>query len=459
MAETVNIIGIIVQCMICMTIIDRLSGLQSTYKIWTMKLVCASINLAIWIYAEAMGSFWNILGIMLDIVIYFVYIFIVKRESFLTMFATVMATQIISQIGAVIVTIVIWGMLNIVKNDSDNTILILFGYLLRIMLLYLLIVLDKRYQISRLIEKARAQYIIVIVGLLFQFSRLIIRVRRDSSDKVLLYIALTILIIGGIFGILWIIDWYCTEREKRLLWEDNDRMSKRLHKSKELIPALNSALNHLKIDSDSTALDGILEEIHQLCQEQLGESRQWDMQEKSFPSTGIHILDEQIQLYGKEAAEKSINFDVFVGAPLPEIFKERHIKELDFLRLIGDLVRNAFRAIEKSEKAKGSILLVIGCIDDIFQIDIYDDGAPFPLFILNGFGKRGNTQGGTGNGIADMLDFLEQHQATYQLTEYGEGATFSKGISIIWNGKNGRWIDSYRSGQILEGSLLLPKEP
>ena len=236
-------------------------------------------------------------------------------------------------------------------------------------------------------------------------------------------------------------------------------MSKRLHKSKELIPALNSALNHLKIDSDSTALDGILEEIHQLCQEQLGESRQWDMQEKSFPSTGIHILDEQIQLYGKEAAEKSINFDVFVGAPLPEIFKERHIKELDFLRLIGDLVRNAFRAIEKSEKAKGNILLVIGCIDDIFQVDIYDDGAPFPLFILNEFGKRGNTQGGTGNGIADMLDFLEQHKATYQLTEYGEGATFSKGISIIWNGKNGRWIDSYRSGRILEGSLLLPKEP
>ena len=100
----------------------------------------------------------------------------------------------------------------------------------------------------------------------------------------------------------------------------------------------------------------------------------------------------------------------------------------------------------------------MGVIGDILQIDIYDDGVAFPLFILDEFGKRGNTEGGTGNGITDMLELLEKHKATYQLTEYEKEDTFTKGISIIWDGKNERWIDSYRNSEISNKSILLPKE-
>lgn len=121
-------------------------------------------------------------------------------------------------------------------------------------------------------------------------------------------------------------------------------------------------------------------------------------------------------------------------------------------------MRNAFRSIEKREDGTGNILLVMGVIGDVLQIDIYDDGVPFPLFILDEFGKRGNTEGGTGNGLTDMLELLEKHQATYQLTEYEREDTFTKGISIIWDGKNGRWIDSYRSSEISPKSILNPKK-
>lgn len=57
-----------------------------------------------------------------------------------------------------------------------------------------------------------------------------------------------------------------------------------------------------------------------------------------------------------------------------------------------------------------------------------------------------------------MLELLEKHKATYQLTEYGKEDTFTKGISIIWDGKNERWIDSYRNSEISNKSILLPKE-
>lgn len=458
MAEIVDVIGISVQCIICMAIIDILSNIVWNCKTCYVKLTWLSLNFLLWFYVVETGNVWSALGIFLDTLGYCLYLFVLKPQNISTVFAIVMATQIINQIGALFVAFVSFRINSLVGKNSVQTLCLLIGYLFRLAFLYVLYILDKKYKISKALVKTITKFTIIVIGMFFQSTRLIFRLCYQNEDSVFLYVALTIFLMGTIFGILWIIDWYCTEREKKLLLEDNNRMSKRLHKSKEIIPALNSALNQLKTDNDSSAFNDILEEIHQLCKEQLGESEQWDMQDKSFPPTGIHILDEQIQLYGIEAAKKGINFDVFVGTPLSEILKERNIKELDFLRLIGDLMRNAFRAIDKSGRENGNILLVIGCVNDVFQVDIYDDGIPFPLFILNEFGKRGNTQGGTGNGIADMLDFLEQHQATYQLIEYEEGATFSKGISIIWNQENGRWIDSHRSAQIAEGSLLLPKK-
>lgn len=457
LAEFAEAVGIIVQCIVYMTIIDVISDIVWSRKIWFVKLACSSLNLLIWFYIVQTGNIWSVVGIVLDTLGYFLYLYILKRQNISIIFAVVMETELVNQIGAILVTLVVFVIDTLVQNGSYHIFFLYSGYIFRIILLYALYYVEKKYRILKLLIETKAKYIIVI-GMLFQFTRFIFRTYYEDTESIFLYVALAIFVTGVLFCVLWLIDWYYNEREKKLLLEDNNRMSKRLHKSKELIPALNSALTQLKTNNNSSEFSGILEEIHQLCKEQLDESEQWDMQEKIFPPTGIHILDEQIQLYGIEAAKKGINLDVFVGVQLPETLKERQIKELDFLRLIGDLMRNAFRAIEKTEKENGNILLVMGCVGDIFQVDIYDDGVPFPLFILNEFGKRGNTQGGTGNGIADMMDFLERHQATYQLTEYEESATFSKGISIIWNYKNERWIDSSRKTKISESSLLLPKK-
>lgn len=458
MAEIADIIGIIVQCVICMSIIDLLSNIVWNCKTCFVKFIWLSLNFLLWFYVVKTGNSWSALGIFLDTLGYCLYLFVLKSQNISTVFAIVMGTQIINQIGTLSVAFMSFAIDVLAQNNSYHIHFLFTGYLFRLAFLYVLYILEKKYQVSKALIKTRTKFTIIIIGMFFQSTRLIFRAYYKDEDSVFLYIALTIFLMGTIFGILWLIDWYYNEREKKLLLEDNNRMSKRLHKSKELIPALNSALTQLKTNNNSSEFSGILEEIHQLCKEQLDESEQWDMQEKIFPPTGIHILDEQIQLYGIEAAKKGINLDVFIGVQLPETLKERQIKELDFLRLIGDLMRNAFRAIEKAEKENGNILLVMGCVGDIFQVDIYDDGVPFPLFILNEFGKRGNTQGGTGNGIADMMDFMERHQATYQLTEYEESATFSKGISIIWNYKNERWIDSSRKTKISESSLLLPKK-
>ncbi|MCI8327159.1 MAG: hypothetical protein HFI37_05210 [Lachnospiraceae bacterium] len=440
-----NAIGILVQCVICMTIIDTLLGIKRGRKTIVVKSIWLLINFLFWFYVERMGNFWNIAGILLDVTGYCIYAMVLRHRHITDIFAIVTTAQIINQVGALVVTFIIFVLDHVIKDEAYHVHLLLVGYVLRGLLLIVLYVVEKRYQLSKILEKKRAKLIITIVGIVLLLTGLIMRINHENADYVFPYITFTILITGALFGVLWVIDWYFNERERKLLWEDNHRMSQRLHRSKEIMPALNSVLGRLKVDTESEEFQDILEEIHQLCEEQMGEDQRADMLEKEFPSTGIRILDEQIQLYGKEAAEKGIHFDMFAGIPMAEVLKEHQIKELDFLRLIGDLMRNAFRAIERSERKDGNILLIMGCVGEIVQIEIYDNGAPFPLFVLDNFGKRGVTQGGTGNGISDILETLDCYQATFCLTEYEENATYSKGISIVWDRKNGRWIESTRN--------------
>lgn len=454
----VESIGIFVKCIIHMAIIDELAELKRSRKMYWTKLVLLTVNFGLCFFMGRIGVRWNILATILGILGYCIYFRYLKSAKALEIYSVVMAAQIIRLIGATLTGCIAFEIDVITKDRDWDSQLLVFGYLLEFCLLYLFCRFNKKYKLQQILKRDRARYIIIVIGMLFLLSGNIISICHEKEGNVILYIALTILFMGMILGLLWLIDWYYDEKEKKLLWEDNRQMSQRIHRSKEILPALSSVLDNLKTDHDTEEVYNILGEIHQLCEEQMEDYKALDSQSKIFPATGIYLLDEQIQVYNTEAGKKGIQFDVFVSEPLSDVLKQRKIKELDFLRLIGDLMRNAFRSIEKKEDGTGNILLVMGVIGDILQIDIYDDGVAFPLFILDEFGKRGNTEGGTGNGITDMLELLEKHKATYQLTEYGKEDTFTKGISIIWDGKNERWIDSYRNSEISNKSILLPKE-
>lgn len=168
---------------------------------------------------------------------------------------------------------------------------------------------------------------------------------------------------------------------------------------------------------------------------------------KSFPTTGIHILDDQIKLYGKEAASKGINFDLFVNIMMSDALKKHNISELDFLQLLDNLMRNAFRAIETNHNNQGNILLIMGYINDILVVEIYDDGDLFSIYMLKRFYENEKPEDVADYSIAEILDAINRYQASYQLTEY-ENMEFSKGFSIVWNNKNRKWLNSHRYKQI-----------
>ena len=206
----------------------------------------------------------------------------------------------------------------------------------------------------------------------------------------------------------------------------------------------------------------LLREMTDLFGQQLKENSKEDLQLKNFCSTGLKILDQQLKVYQMEAIDRGVNLDIYVQAPINDIIKRDDIDQLKLLRAVGDLVRNAFRITEKNKvidicngsndnkeikcRANGHILLIIGCRHEgILEIEVVDNGDQFPIYVIEAFGRRGVTTGGTGNGLADLVEFADETKASLCVEEFdGKTNAFTKKVSIIFDKQRKNYYNSLR---------------
>ena len=280
---------------------------------------------------------------------------------------------------------------------------------------------------------------------------------RDAFEWKVIF--LTIICCTIIFLIISKIEKRNAEQEKARIEENNKILSTKLHKSREILPAMVQVLSNVTenngIEMEQQEAYKLLQEVNDLYGQQLKENSKEDLQLKSFCSTGLKILDQQLNIYQREAVDKDVNFDIYVQAPINELLKRDDIDQLRLQRALGDLVRNAFRSTEREDKkcrAKGHILLIIGCrYEDILEISVVDNGLAFPLEVIEAFGKRGITTGGTGNGLADLVDFTKEIKASICLDEFdGRTNSFTKKISIIFDKKGINYFNSARKGKVTD---------
>ena len=107
------------------------------------------------------------------------------------------------------------------------------------------------------------------------------------------------------------------------------------------------------------------------------------------------------------------------------------------MELLGDVLTNAMRAIERKEQREEDIIeLDMGVSQEsgFYEIDVYDSGVPFEKRILREFGRRGLTTGGTGEGLANMLDTLRIYHVSLAIMEYTPAEEFSKCLNFCFAG-------------------------
>lgn len=296
----------------------------------------------------------------------------------------------------------------------------------------------------------------IFMVIIKQIAKWFLDAQKVALCALILVMALFLLV----FGIFWLIDHYHLSRMKQKIEQDNTKMNSDLHRTKELMPLLLSVVN-----GNQDLLDEkIVEEFKQIYSEQMISERKEEMNYKLLGSTGIKLLDAQVQHYIFECTKKGIQIDAFITEPVAQKIQQLKIAQLQIHRLLGDLLRNAVRAIERSEISNGKILCIIGMKDGVLEIDVFDNGMEIPVKVLEHFGKRGVTTGGTGNGLADTLELLGEHAASLVIKENAPGASaYTKGFQIIFDGRNRRELVSYRSsGKFLKKKgiwkVINPKE-
>ncbi len=233
--------------------------------------------------------------------------------------------------------------------------------------------------------------------------------------------------------------------EKQKLLAEIKQLRSQVHHYKEFIPAMkrkfDASLEELKRKTTDIKImekfKPLVEEIDRLYEEQMEESRKEFLQAGFLAKTGVVFVDALLETYCERAHEEGVSFDVRVFDSPLQLLRMHLIPQMKLEELLGDLLANALHAIERKPiRFDEAIEVDMGVTDDgFYEIDIYDTGEPFPLFILEDFGKRGLTTGGTGEGLANMLEILHSHGIALKISEYTrEPGEFSKCLTLRFAG-------------------------
>lgn len=246
------------------------------------------------------------------------------------------------------------------------------------------------------------------------------------------------------------------EQEIASLKQNNDALSKIIHKDNKLIPAMQLAVQELFLLVKSGTAGSDLQEkaqalsaqLNRLAEERQGILTVYEKGRHTLPSTGVSRIDAILQYMARKAMEEGNQFDVILHGSV-KYMVEHIISEEDLSTLLADLLENA-RIANRGQPQK-YILLLIGIEDDHYRIDVLDSGVPFAAEPLVHFGKARYTtyakEGGSGIGLMTIHEIIMKNVASFVLDDTAEtvkDGPFVKKISISFDGKRECCIRSDR---------------
>lgn len=313
-----------------------------------------------------------------------------------------------------------------VENGDMKYLVLSIGRIMMLLLLW-----EYREQVRK-IKQMRVIYIGVIGTVVLLFAEQVFRVSFTKEQRGYAVIAIAFTCLAALFTILWLLDHYKMAKIQKMYAEDNKQMSQKLHRSKEILPMIANYASSMDAAQD----EEMRKKLEAVCHDYGKELGGAEMNAELFETTGIDLVDLLLKTKITECVEQDIELDVFVGTQIHKDMKRLDIGDGEIARLIGDLLRNAIHAVN-GLKNKMILLLIVKDEDEHVLIRIYDSGIPFPPYVLERFGERGNTTWGTGNGLADLMDTLKRVHASIEInTEMAPGDVFTKEICICFDGED-----------------------
>lgn len=298
-------------------------------------------------------------------------------------------------------------------------------------ILILLLLCKYKEQVQKIRQKQTLS--IGVTGtIIILFAEQAVRVAYTTEHLGYAYIALPCTYLAALFTVLWLLDHYKMAKLQKLYADDNRQMSQKLHRSKEILPMIANYVSNM----DGTQDERMREKLKEVCHDYGKELGRTEMSSEFFETTGIDLVDLLLRTKIIECEEEDIELDVFVSAQIAKDMERLDMGDGEVMRLLGDLLRNGMNAV-RGLREKALLLLIARDQDGCVLIKLYDSGIPFPPYILENFGERGNTTWGTGNGLADLMETLNRVNASIEINmDMKPEDVYTKGIYICFDGKN-----------------------
>lgn len=237
------------------------------------------------------------------------------------------------------------------------------------------------------------------------------------------------------------------------LKENNLQLSTIIHKYNNRFSALEKAiiatLNENNIMEVSSELSVMLEDLkkmsHSFSKEVLEANK-----DNKLPTTNILGIDNIFKYMLAVATKNNIKFDLKITDRINYLV-DNIIEKEELETIIGDHLKDAIIAINSSDNKCKSIMVVLGIIEDAYELCIYDTGIEFEIETLINLGKKHITthkeEGGNGIGFMTTFDTLKRCKGSIIIEEYNNNF-YTKAVIFRFDGKNKYKIRSYRAENI-----------
>lgn len=322
----------------------------------------------------------------------------------------------------------ICGLVAAIVNSENIAMKYLVLYVARIMTVLLLYRYRKQV---RVLKQMKVLNIGVIGTIILLFVEQIFRVSFTNAKRDYANLAVVCTYLAALFTILWLLDHYKMAKIQKMYEEDNRQMSQKLHRSKEILPMIAQYVASM----DMSQNEEMRKKLEAICRDYGKELGGAEMSAEFIETTGIDLTDLLLRTKIMECSDEDIQLEVFVSTQIDKDMKRLDVSNGEITRLLGDLLRNAIHAVSGLQD-KVILLMIVRDENGHVLIQIYDTGVPFPPYVLERFGERGNTTWGTGNGLADMMETVKRAHASIEVnTKLRPADVFAKVISICFDGK------------------------
>lgn len=306
-------------------------------------------------------------------------------------------------------------------------------YLVIVPCLLAILVLWGKYNRIQALMKKRVWNIIAIMGAFLLFFQQLFIIFFSENNFQYLDVVLLLVYFAMLYTVIMNLQHRHLTADNQRILDDNQRMSQEIHRSRDVIDVVSRV-----VATEDTIDPKLRQELADFCKSEKQEMFDPDLAASLIGDTGMDLLNALLRDKLCQCRQQEISFEVMIPEMIDTYVSDIGIGEAELLRVINDLVKNAVTAINKTDGEVREILLILAVgPSDCLELCVYDSGVPFPDFILERFGERGNTTTGTGNGLADTVNTLRTYDASIEIEAIDPGTDiYTKCVRICFDGKN-----------------------